>query len=201
MSVMFLLFFISESSQVEIYQWKDEKGNIHMTDDESAIPEKYRDQAQKRHFQEESKTEGKKSDVKSQSKKEKKKDTPQKESVNLNKIESDVTDTFKTILSLWKNQKFSDLYECGDRKSRMSVNKEDFERRMRKKELELAASWETVKDIKVDIKSPSLVYTTAQIGYRSKKGGDTQFRTETYQMTFENGSWKINLQKILNARI
>lgn len=199
--LVLLLLLSFKSAQAEIYQWKDEKGTIHFTEDESTIPERYRDQIQKKHFPEELKAEGDKIDVKGQSKKEKKKEIPQKQSVNLNKIESDVMDVFKTIITLWKNGKYDALYEYGDRKSRTGVNKEDFKRRMASKGLELAPSWETVNDIKVDIKSPTLVYTTAKIGYRSKKGGDTKFRTETYSMAFENGLWKINLQKILNAKI
>jgi hypothetical protein len=110
-------------------------------------------------------------------------------------------ESFRTIVSLWKDKKYNLLYEWGDRKSRMAINKEDFERRMANKNLELASSWETLKDVNVEIKSPALAYVTAKIGYRSKKGGDTQFRTETYPMAFENGSWKINLQKILNVKM
>jgi len=195
------LTLVSKSLGAEIYQWKDEKGNIHLTDDGSSIPEKYRDQIQKKKFSEDLKVEGEKTKVKDPGRKEKKERTPQKKSLNLNKVESDILDSFGTILSLWKDKKYHALYDYGDRKSRTAINKEDFERRMVKKGLELAASWETVKDIQVDIKSPVLAYTTAKIGYRSKKGGDTKFRTETYPMTFENGSWKINLQKILNAKL
>jgi hypothetical protein len=207
---IFLLFFVPiilllplavKSVQKEIYQWKDEKGTIHFTEDEGAIPEKYRDQIQKKHFPEESKSEGKKVEGKNRNIKEKKREVPQKQTVNRNKIESDVMDVFRTIISLWKDQKYDALYEYGDRKSRTTVNKEDFGHRMANKKLELALSWETVDDIKIDIQSPVLVYTTAKIGYRLKKGGDTIFRTETYQMKFENGSWKINLMKILDAKI
>ena len=199
--IMLLLPLVFKSVQAEIYQWKDEKGTIHFTEDEGAIPEKYRDQIQKKHFSEESKSEGEKVKGKSQKIKEKKRGVPQKQSVNLNKIESDVMDVFRTIISLWKDGKYDALYEYGDRKSRTTVNKEDFGHRMANKKLELALSWETVNDIKIDIQSPVLVYTRAKIGYKLKRGGDTRFRTETYQMTFESGAWKINLLKILNAKI
>jgi len=189
------------SIQAEVYQWKDEKGTIHFTEDEASIPEQYRQQIQKKHFPEESKAGGDKIKVKSQNKKEKKGEIPQKQSVNLSMIEYDAMDSFRTIISLWKDGKYDALYEYGDRKSRTAVNKEDFGHRMAKKELELAPSWETVNDIKVDMKSHTLVYTTAKIGYRLKRGGDTKYRTETYQMIFENGLWKINLLKILNVKI
>jgi hypothetical protein len=200
MLMMLHLPLVFKSVQAEIYQWKDEKGTIHFTEDEGAIPEKYRDQIQKKHFPEESKSEGEKVEGKGQNIKEKKRGVPQKQSVNRHKIESDVMDVFRTIISLWKDGKYDALYEYGDRKSRMTVNKEDFGHRMANKKLELALSWETVNDIEVDIQSPVLVYTTAKIGYRLKAGGDTRFRTETYQMKFENGLWKINLLKILNAK-
>jgi hypothetical protein len=199
--IMLLLPLVFKSVQAEIYQWKDEKGTIHFTEDEGAIPEKYRDQIQKKHFSEESKSEGEKVEGKSQKIKEKKRGVPQKQSVNLNKIESDVMDVFRTIISLWKDGKYDALYEYGDRKSRTTVNKEDFGHRMANKKLELALSWETVNDIKIDIQSPVRVHTRAKIGYKVKRGGDTRFRTETYQMTFESGAWKINLLKILNAKI
>jgi len=32
----------------EVYQWVDEKGTVHFTDDLGLVPEKYRDQVQKR---------------------------------------------------------------------------------------------------------------------------------------------------------
>jgi len=57
------------------------------------------------------------------------------------------------------------------------------------------------EDIKVDIQSAVRVYTTAKLGFKSKKGGDTKFRTETYPMTYESGLWKIDLLKILRANI
>jgi len=42
-----MILFGSVSSQ-EIYQWVDEKGTVHFTDDPSLIPEKYQDQVQER---------------------------------------------------------------------------------------------------------------------------------------------------------
>jgi hypothetical protein len=199
--LMLLLPFAFKTVEAEIYQWKDEKGTIHFTEDETAIPEKYRDQVKKSHFTEESKPEGENVEIKQKNIKEKKRGVSQKQSVNLNKIESDVMDFLKTIIYLWKDGKCDAIYEYGDRKSRTAINKEDFERRMASKELQLASSWETVNDIRVEIKSSLLAYATAKIGYRPKRGGDTKFRTETYKITFENGSWRINLMKILNAKI
>jgi hypothetical protein len=72
---------------------------------------------------------------------------------------------------------------------------------MRKKGIGLASSWETLRDIQVDVKSGTLAYATVKIGLKPTKGGETKFRTEIYRMSFENGMWKIDLKKILSAKI
>ena len=43
-----LIFYCASSLGQEIYQWVDEKGTVHFTDDPGQIPEKYQDQVQKR---------------------------------------------------------------------------------------------------------------------------------------------------------
>jgi hypothetical protein len=93
------------------------------------------------------------------------------------------------------------MYDHGDQKSRMAVNREVFEHRMTKKGIGLASSWETIRDIKVEVKSATLAFATVKIGFKPTRGGETRFRTETYQMSFEKGMWKINLSKILSAKI
>ena len=125
----------------------------------------------------------------------------QKKTINYNKIESDAIEALRTIISLWKEEKYEALYEHGDRKSRTAIRKEDFEHRMKNKAVGLASSWETIRDIRVEVDSPTRVHTMARIGYKFKKGGDTKYRTETFLMTLEKGSWKIDLQKILRAKI
>ena len=198
-AALILLFVVCPSRSKEIYKWVDEKGTAHFVEDESSVPEEYRDQLEKRSMKEDSKTPKiKKQDgrgVRDQSAGEK------KDAINRNKIEADVIESVKTILSLWKDGKYDLLYDHGDQKSRMAVNKEDFEHRMKKKGIRLASSWEAVRDIHVDLKSTTLAYATARIGFRSTRGGETKFRTETYRMSFEKGMWKINLTKILSAKI
>jgi hypothetical protein len=83
----------------------------------------------------------------------------------------------------------------------MAVNKEDFEHRMKRKGIGLASSWETIRDIQVEVKSATLAYATVRVGFKRVGGGETKFRTETYRMSFEKGMWKINLTKILSAKI
>ena len=198
-AALILLFVVCPSRSKEIYKWVDEKGTAHFVEDESSVPEEYRDQLEKRSMKEDSKTPKiKKQDgrgVRDQSAGEK------KDAINRNKIEADVIESVKTILSLWKDGKYDLLYDHGDQKSRMAVNKEDFEHRMKKKGIRLASSWEGIRNIEVDVRSATLAYATARIGFRSTRGGETKFRTETYRMSFEKGMWKIGLTKILSAKI
>jgi len=188
----------------EVFKWVDDKGTVHFTEEESAIPEKYREQAEKKSAPQDSSPPGEKIERDKSKKKESIKPPPkepkEKQRVNTRKIESDVYDSFQDILSLWKDKKYDALYDCGDRKSRSSMAREDFGKRMRKNSWEVASSWEKVRDIEVDVKSATVAYVTARIGYRPKQGGDTRTRAQTYEMRLENGTWRINLTKVLNAR-
>jgi hypothetical protein len=51
--VLVFVFFPFTSVQAEIYSWIDNKGNKHITDDFSKVPEAYRDQAYKSRVDEE----------------------------------------------------------------------------------------------------------------------------------------------------
>jgi hypothetical protein len=199
MAVLTLFIGVYPSQAKEVYKWVDEKGTIHFAEDESSVPEEYRDQLEKKSLKEDSKTpKVRKQDGKGA------KDSfagKEKEPINLNKIEGDVIESVKTILSLWRDGKYDLLYDHGDQKSRMAVNKEDFEHRMKRKRIGLASSWETIRDIQVEVRSATLAYATARIGFKPVGGGETKFRTETYRMSFEKGMWKINLTKILSAKI
>ncbi len=187
----------------EVYKWVDEKGTVHFSEDESRVPEEYREQAEEKSIPEEAKPPEEKTKAKKQDEKKTKEKLAvvEKERINKNKIEGDVVESVKTILSLWKDGKYDVLYDHGNQKSRTTVGKEDFEHRMRKKGIGLASSWETIRDIEVDIKSPKLAYATVKMGLKPVRGGETKFRTETYRMSFEKGMWRIDLTKLLSAKI
>jgi hypothetical protein len=199
--VLFLLNAPSDAK--EVYRWVDEKGTIHFSEDESSVPEEHREQLEKKSVPEEGRQPEEKVKVRKQDGKTAKDGSAvrEKEKINKNKIEGDVIESVKAILSLWKDRKYSVLYDHGNRKSRMAVNQEDFERRMTRKGIGLASSWETFRDIQVDVKSATLAYATARIGLKPTGGGETKFCTETYRMSLENGIWKIDLAKILSAKI
>ncbi len=203
MGALILLLLDAPSHAKEVYKWVDEKGTVHFSEDESSVPEEYREQLEKKSVPEEAKPPEEKVKVRKQDGKGVKDrlGVKEKERININKIEGDVIDSVKTILSLWKDGKYNVLYDHGDQKSRMAVNKENFEHRMTKKRIGLASSWETLRDIQVDVKSATLAYATVRIGLKPTGGGETKFRTEIYRMSFEKGMWKINLTKLLSAKI
>ena len=201
-ATLIFLFVDCPSRAKDVYKWVDEKGTVHFSEDESSVPEKYRDQLEKKSLAEESQTPKEKVKTRKQDGKgaKEKLAKKEKERANVNKIEGDVIESVKTILSLWKDGKYHALYDHGDQKSRMAVSKEQFGHRMTKKGIGLASSWETIRDIKVEVKSATLAYVTVKIGFKPTRG-ETRFRTETYRMSFEKGMWKINLSNILSAKI
>jgi len=200
---LILLPAVCPSNAEQVYKWVDEKGTIHFSEDESSVPEKYREQTEKKSMPEQAKGSEEKEKVRKQDGKGAKDRlaVKEKESVHKNRIEGDVVEFVKEILSLWKDGKYNELYDHGDQKSRRAIRREDFEHQMRKKGIGLASSWETLRDIQVDVQSATLVYATVRIGLKPNKGGETKFRTETYRLPFEKGMWKINLQKILQTKM
>jgi len=115
------------------------------------------------------------------------------------RIEHEATEALKTMISLWKDGKFEELYEYGSRGKQTSISKESFISRMRKQSWEIASSWEAIQNVEGDVVSPKLVYVRAKIGYKKKTGGDTKFVTETFKMNLEGGKWRTDLSKFLGS--
>jgi len=200
---LILVSAVCPSDAEQVYKWVDEKGTIHFSEDESSVPEKYREQTEKKSVPEQVKGSEEKERVRKQDGKGTKDRlaVKEKEGIHKNRIEGEVVESVKKILSVWKEGKYNELYDHGDQKSRRAIRREDFEHQMRKKGIGLASSWETLRDIQVDVQSATLAYVTVKIGLKPNKGGETKFRTETYRLPFEQGMWKINLQKILQTKM
>jgi len=211
--VMLCILFSFSIGWAETYKWVDENGTIHFTQDFNSIPERFRNLAEikndktddsEKEVNKPHKIDSKgqsKGKAKEQVKEQRARSKEEKQSMNLRKIESEVADTFTTIISLWKEGRFEALYEYGTLSNKTNMAKETFVSRMGNQTWRLASSWETIRDIdiKSDIKHPTSAYASAKIGYKPKVGGDTIFRTETYRFVLENGIWRIDLSKILKA--
>jgi hypothetical protein len=205
-AVILFIIFLASTGRAETYRWVDEKGTENFTSDYRSIPEKYRDQVETKKDEPSSKP---KIDEKSQktlkkdiakgSEKRSAKDRAGEQKVSKRGIESDAAEALQTIVSLWKNERYEALYEYGTRSSRAGMAKENFIHKMEKKSWGLASSWETIQNLEAEPKSPTVVYVTAKIGHKPKQGGNTKILTETFQMKLENGAWKTDLSKLLQA--
>lgn len=114
-------------------------------------------------------------------------------------IESNVSGTFETIISFWKDQNYSEIYEYGYRSSQMSMSREAFEFKMKNKHWIIASSWEGVREIEIEVISFTSAYVRAKMGFRPKLGGDTRTITETFHMMREGDKWRIGLYKIISC--
>jgi hypothetical protein len=210
-AVLFVLLLAS-TGWADTYRWVDEKGTEHFTNDRGSIPEKYRDQVKER--QDEPSTKPKKDEkpqktlkpVKTlkketgkESQKSAGKDHRSEPKTGRSKVESDAADAFQAIVSHWKDGNFEAVYQYGTHKSRAGIAKENFVQKMGKKSWGLASSWETIRNIEAEFKSSTVVYITAKIGYKQRQGGDVRALTESFEMKLENGLWRTDLSKILQA--
>lgn len=114
------------------------------------------------------------------------------------RIESGAMDTFETIISLCKTQRFDQIYEYGSTTSRERISKDMFI--SQNKPCGLASSWETVRDVEVEIISPTRVDLKAVLGFKTGHAysyvasGPTEFSTRIFEMTLEEGEWRIDLR-------
>ncbi len=118
------------------------------------------------------------------------------------RIESGAIYTFETVVSLWKREKFDEIYEYGDRTSREVMSKETFSSRM-KSSATLASSWETVRDIEVEVVSPNRVYLKAVMGFKGVDAFylsyETYFYTRIFELSLEKDEWRINLRDLYGS--
>jgi hypothetical protein len=116
------------------------------------------------------------------------------------RIGSAAEDALKDMISLWKEDRYEDLYDYGTGASRISISREGFVRQMKVKSWKLSTSWETIRDVEADVISVKLVYVRAKIGFKGIIGsGDTRFVTETFEMNLEGDKWRTNLFRILSC--
>jgi hypothetical protein len=205
-AIFFIIILTFSTCWAETYRWVDEKGTVNFTQDYGSIPEKYRDQVKEKPDEpgvepklNKKPQETLKGNPGKGLQKSPGKDRVEEPKANKHRIESDAAEALRTIVSLWKEEKYETLYGYGTDASRVTISKEKFVQRMKKKNWGLASSWETLQDIEARFKKPTLVYVTARIGHKPKQGGNAKILTDTYQMKLENGVWKTDLSKILRT--
>jgi len=113
------------------------------------------------------------------------------------KIESDVSNAFARIVTLWQDENYDSLYEYGDETSRKILTLRQFEETTHANSWKLACCWEKAQDIEITVKKKTVAVVKARMGYEMRfDTGSTRFVTQTFDMTLEDGNWKIDLQEI-----
>ncbi len=113
------------------------------------------------------------------------------------RIEADVLGAFASIVTLWQDENYDALYEYGDETSRKILPPDKFAETVHNNSWKLACCWEKAQDVEITIKKRTVAAVKARMGYRMRfDTGSTRSITQTFDMTFENGGWKIDLQEI-----
>lgn len=113
------------------------------------------------------------------------------------KAETEVSNAFERIITLWKDESFEALYEYGDKESRSIISRDGFVGTMKGNAWVLACCRETVNDVEITVGSGTRATVKARVGYAARFGGvDTVFIDQTFPMTFQDGDWRTDLRKI-----
>lgn len=116
---------------------------------------------------------------------------------------------FMEMVTLWKDEKYAELYEYGTLRSQQRLSREEFEERMRRAQKRLECCWATVQDVQAIYKSKTEVHIKAKMGYRPSGTLSTRrrngpqisespsFAHETFYLVYQGGRWRVNLYRIL----
>jgi len=105
---------------------------------------------------------------------------------------------FDSIINLWRDEKYEELYGYGTLSSHVRISKEGFIRGMRQKKFKLMCCGYAAREINVIYKSPTVVYVKAKMGYENHLNKEA-FRHETFRLVFEEGKWKTDITQILKS--
>ncbi len=103
---------------------------------------------------------------------------------------------FETILDLWRDGRFAELYDrtyaAGSR------SRESFLRKMSAADRRPACCWEKMQDVKVTISDADTATLHARIGLE-RTGTETDSCTRSFRLRRESGVWKASLSDILTV--
>ena len=108
---------------------------------------------------------------------------------------TEVRRDFETILDLWRDGRFAELYErtyaAGSR------SRESFLRKMSLADRRPACCWEKMQEVKVTVSGADTATLHARIGLE-RTGTETDSCTRSFRMKRESGFWKASLSDILS---
>ena len=95
---------------------------------------------------------------------------------------------FDSIINLWRDEKYEELYEYGTLSSHVRISKEGFIRGMRHKKFKLMCCGDAAREIDVIYKSPTVVYVKAKMGYKNHLNKEAfRLRPSGLYLKEENG--------------
>lgn len=108
-------------------------------------------------------------------------------------IRSEAVRGFETILDLWRDGRFDELYQ----RTLISGKdtKESFHKRMATAPLKPSCCWEKMQEVSVRVKSPTSVVISARLGLDAP--GALEYKTKSFKLFLEDGQWRIARADIL----
>ncbi|WP_224983551.1 hypothetical protein [Geomonas agri] len=102
--------------------------------------------------------------------------------------EQEVLKDFETILDLWRDGRFDDLYQHtnGGKDGR-----EKFANRLASAPRKPACCWEKIQDARVSLKSGKSAVVQARLGFEASTPG-TEFVTKTIHLKKEGPTWTVS---------
>ena len=109
-----------------------------------------------------------------------------------------VKQMFETLLRLWQEERYFEMYQMGSDSSRNIVKEQEFATRMVKMDYLPIQKNEQLLDLKFRYRS--LIYVTTRLQFKHKTNNTIRFiKPHQFLLMFENGSWRIDLVQVLRS--
>jgi hypothetical protein len=115
------------------------------------------------------------------------------------KIESEALESFRRIMTLWREEVYFELYDQGTAASKARITREEFAQRMVQLEW-LPAGEINPRFLKPEYRFRTMVYVQARIPYKNKfNTGDPFAKDQSVLLLLEDGQWKIDLVQLIRS--
>jgi hypothetical protein len=101
---------------------------------------------------------------------------------------------FETILDLWRDGRYDDLYERTQRSGKTA--KEDFSLKLGNATYKPACCWQKMQEVSVHIENNDFATVRAKIGLEGS--GEIKFKTRSYKLVREGNVWRISQSDIFS---
>ncbi len=110
-----------------------------------------------------------------------------------------VKDMFKTLLRLWQEERYFEMYQMGYVSSQNTVEEQEFATRMVKLDY-LPVFPEDEPTLELKFRYRSLIYVTTRLQFKHKTNNTIKFiKPHQFLLMYENGAWRVDLIQILRS--